>query len=45
LTDDVWVNVRIIESSDEDVIDSIVRATNRQTALNENDLTARHPFD
>jgi hypothetical protein len=44
LTDDVWVNVRIIESSDEDVIDSIVRATNRQTALNENDLTARHPF-
>lgn len=44
LSDDVWVNVRIIESSDEDVIDSIVRATNRQTALNENDLTARHPF-
>jgi hypothetical protein len=38
------VNVRIIEPSDAEVVSAIVRATNRQTAINEDVLTARDDF-
>jgi len=44
LTSDVMVNVRIIQSQDEQVVASIVRATNRQTAINEDDLSAGEAF-
>jgi hypothetical protein len=44
LTDDVMVNVRIIESADSEVLSSIVRATNRQTVINDDVLTARDDF-
>lgn len=44
LTNEVLVNVRIIQSTDEDMVSSIVRATNRQTAINGDDLSAGEPF-
>lgn len=44
LTDEVMLNVRIIQSMDERVVASIVRATNRQTAINDDDLRAGEPF-
>jgi hypothetical protein len=37
----VFVNVRLIESKDEDVITSIVNATNQQTAVTDINLAAR----
>jgi AIPR protein len=40
----VNVNVRLIESRDEDVIAGIIAATNRQTAVSDEDLTAREEF-
>jgi hypothetical protein len=44
LADDVMVNVRVIESSDGEVVSAIVRATNRQTAISQDVLTARDDF-
>nr|WP_246253870.1 AIPR family protein [Isoptericola chiayiensis] len=44
LTDDVNVSVRIIQSHDEDVIAGITAATNRQTAVTDDDLAAREHF-
>lgn len=44
LTDDVQVRVSIVHSQDEDVIGGIVAATNRQTAISEEDLSAREAF-
>ncbi|MEV4720276.1 AIPR family protein [Micromonospora noduli] len=44
LTDGVQVNVRLIQSNDEDVIGGIIAATNRQTAVTEDDLAARETF-
>ncbi|MGX7824630.1 AIPR family protein [Actinokineospora sp. 24-640] len=44
LTDDVHVSVRIVHSHDDDVIDGIVGATNRQTVISEEDLTIREKF-
>lgn len=44
LTDDVHVSVRIIQSQDEDVIAGITAATNRQTAVTDDDLAAREQF-
>jgi hypothetical protein len=44
LTDDVHVSVRIIQSQDEDVIAGITAATNRQTAVSDDDLAAREQF-
>ncbi|HEV8559510.1 MAG TPA: AIPR family protein [Actinophytocola sp.] len=44
LTDAVQVSVRLVHSSDEDVIRGIVAATNRQTAISEEDLSAREEF-
>jgi hypothetical protein len=44
LTGDVQVSVRIVHCQDEDVIGGIVAATNRQTAITEDDLAAREEF-
>jgi hypothetical protein len=44
LTDRVHVAVRLIESRDEDVIGGVIAATNRQTAVTEDDLAAREHF-
>jgi hypothetical protein len=44
LGDHVMVNVRIIETSDEDVVSAIVRATNRQTAIGDDVFSARDSF-
>ncbi|MGA4687343.1 AIPR family protein [Micromonospora sp. AB353] len=44
LSDGVYVNVRLIQSNDEDVIGGIIAATNRQTAVSEDDLAARESF-
>lgn len=44
LTKDVHVSVRIIQSQDEDVIAGITAATNRQTAVTDDDLAAREQF-
>ncbi|MCX2952826.1 AIPR family protein [Lentzea sp. NEAU-D7] len=44
LTDNVHVSVRIVHSHDEDVINGIVGATNRQTTISEEDLTIRESF-
>ncbi|MFG3420591.1 AIPR family protein [Micromonospora sp. NPDC048063] len=44
LTDGVYVNVRLIQSNDEDIIGGIIAATNRQTAVSEDDLAARESF-
>jgi hypothetical protein len=44
LTDDVHVSLRIVQSHDEDVIAGITAATNRQTAVTDDDLAAREQF-
>jgi hypothetical protein len=44
LTDDVLVNVRIIETDVPDVVGSIVRATNQQTAMTSDAFDARDGF-
>ncbi|NUT53604.1 MAG: AIPR family protein [Saccharothrix sp.] len=44
LTDNVHVSVRIVHSQDENVINGIVGATNRQTTISEEDLTIRESF-
>jgi hypothetical protein len=44
LTDAVHVGLRVVHSLDEEVIGGIVAATNRQTAISEDDLTAREEF-
>lgn len=44
LTDAVHVSVRIVHSQDEDLINGIVAATNRQTVITEEDLSAREEF-
>jgi hypothetical protein len=44
LTNAVQVSVRIVHSQDEDVINGIVAATNRQTVISEEDLTVRENF-
>ncbi|WFE41490.1 AIPR family protein [Micromonospora sp. WMMD998] len=44
LSDGVHVNIRLIQSNDDDVIGGIVAATNRQTAVTEDDLAARESF-
>ncbi|MFL1378298.1 AIPR family protein [Nocardiopsis protaetiae] len=44
LADDTWVNVKIIQSKDEEVISGITAATNRQTAVTDEDLEAREHF-
>jgi hypothetical protein len=44
LTDGVHVAVRLIESRDEDVIGGVIAATNRQTAVTDDDLAAREHF-
>lgn len=42
--DTVFVNVRLIESTDEGVISRIIKATNQQTAVSDDDLSARDEF-
>ncbi|MEO6087193.1 MAG: AIPR family protein [Umezawaea sp.] len=44
LTDAVHVSVRIVHSQDEDLINGIVAATNRQTVVTEEDLSVREDF-
>ncbi len=44
LTDDVHVTVRIVHTQNEAVIDGIVAATNRQTVISDEDLSAREEF-
>lgn len=44
LTDSVHVSVRIVHTLDEDLINGIVAATNRQTVISEEDLTVREEF-
>ncbi|MFI5925619.1 AIPR family protein [Micromonospora sp. NPDC051543] len=44
LTDDVQVSVRIVHSEDEKVIAGIIAATNRQTAVSEEELSTREDF-
>ncbi|MEU5051485.1 AIPR family protein [Streptomyces sp. NPDC021096] len=44
LTDGINVNVKIIQSREEDVITGITTATNRQTAVTDEDLQAREVF-
>ncbi|MFG1925456.1 AIPR family protein [Cryptosporangium sp. NPDC048952] len=44
LSDGVNVNIRLIESRDEDVISGIIAATNRQTAVSDDDLSGREEF-
>lgn len=40
LTDEVFVSIRLISTFDEDVMSKIIRATNRQTEVKEQDLIA-----
>ncbi len=44
LTDDVQLSIRVVHSEDEAVIAGIIAATNRQTAVSEEDLSAREDF-
>jgi hypothetical protein len=44
LSEGVFVNLRIIQSDDEDVITGITAATNRQTAVSDEDLAAQEKF-
>ncbi|WP_433055024.1 AIPR family protein [Dactylosporangium sp. CS-033363] len=44
LTEGVHVNVRLIQSRDEGVISGIIAATNRQTAVTDDDLSGREEF-
>lgn len=44
LNDDVHVSLRLIQSQDEDVIAGITAATNRQTAVSDDDLEAREQY-
>jgi hypothetical protein len=44
LTDDVYVPIRLISTSDENVMSKIIRATNRQTEVKEQDLIAFTDF-
>jgi hypothetical protein len=44
LTDDVHVTVRIVHTQHEAVIDGIVSATNRQTVISDEDMSAREEF-
>jgi AIPR protein len=44
LGDDVYLTVRIIQSTDEDVISTIVEATNRQNLIAPDDLAVREKF-
>lgn len=44
LSDDVHVSIRLIQSLDEDVIAGITAATNRQTAVSDDDLEAREQY-
>ncbi|GAA0446830.1 hypothetical protein Aca07nite_57370 [Actinoplanes capillaceus] len=44
LTDDVQVSVRVVHSEEESVIAGIIAATNRQTAVSEEDLSTREDF-
>lgn len=44
LTDDVQVPVRLVHSENENVITDIVAATNRQMAIDEEDLSVREVF-
>jgi len=44
LTNAVHVTVRIVHTQNESVIDGIVSATNRQTVISEEDLSAREEF-
>ncbi|MGW1064461.1 AIPR family protein [Streptomyces aureus] len=44
LTEGVHVNVRLIQSREENVITGITTATNRQTAVTDEDLQARETF-
>jgi hypothetical protein len=44
LSEGVFVNVRLIESVEDDVISGIITATNRQTAITDDDLMARDEF-
>ncbi|GAA1853737.1 AIPR family protein [Myceligenerans crystallogenes] len=44
LTDQVFVSVHIVHSTDEDVIQGIVAATNQQTPISAEDLSARQDF-
>ncbi|WP_086789735.1 AIPR family protein [Crossiella equi] len=40
----VWVPVKLIESKDDDIISGIIAATNRQTAVSDEDLEAKEQF-
>jgi hypothetical protein len=44
LGEGVYVNLRLIQSNDEDVITGITAATNRQTAVSDEDLAAQEKF-
>ncbi|WP_306204683.1 AIPR family protein [Actinoplanes sp. RD1] len=44
LSDDIQVSVRVVHSETEDVIAGIIAATNRQTAVSEEDLSTREDF-
>lgn len=44
LAESVWVPVKIIESRDDDIIAGITAATNRQTAVTDEDLEAKERF-
>jgi hypothetical protein len=44
LSDDVQISVRVVHSEDEQVIAGIIAATNRQTAVSEEDLSVREDF-
>jgi hypothetical protein len=44
LSDDVYVPIRLIETSNQDVMSKIIRATNRQTEVKEQDLIAFTDF-
>jgi hypothetical protein len=44
LSDDVQISVRVVHSEDEAVIAGIIAATNRQTAVSEDDLSSREDF-
>lgn len=44
LTNDVYVPIRLISTSNEDVMSKIIRATNRQTEVKEQDLIAFTDF-
>ncbi|WP_213456745.1 AIPR family protein [Rhizomonospora bruguierae] len=44
LSDEVQISVRVVHSEDEEVIAGIIAATNRQTAVSEDDLSSREDF-